>query len=143
MTTEAAATKPTRKSEEADSRGRAPRFLLVAAAFLAALTAGGAWLWSGLDQTDERRARVLEGTVADVDVAGGTIRVSRGPFGLLVETLEVESGTRIRVVGRPATLTDIRESARVRVGYTVNGGRSVADSVDMVLPPTVAARAGS
>jgi hypothetical protein len=96
-----------------------------------------------VDVGQSARPRQLEGTVADVDAAAGIMRVARGPLGLFTTTLEVGSATRIRVVGRAATLADIRETATVRVGYTTVRGRTIATSVDMVLPPTVAARAGS
>lgn len=95
------------------------------------------------DVGQSARPQQLEGTVVDVDAAAGIMRVSRGPLGLFTTTFEVGSATRIRVVGRPATLADIRETATVRVGYTTARGRTIATSVDMVLPPTVASRAGS
>jgi len=119
--------------------------LLVLAVALCLLISSETWVGAELprlerEQVDVAKLRTVEGTVTKVDTRAGAIRVTWGPLGVFAKTLEVQPGTRIRVVGRPATLEDIRESATVMAGYQAARGRSIAKSIDMVLAPTVSAR---
>src|SRR5262245_3946105 len=77
------------------------------------------------------KERSVEGTVRKVGAMGKTVGVSTGFFGLLGRTLEVESGTQIRVQGQPATLTEIKEGARVKASYEVRDGKNVAKMIDV------------
>ncbi len=82
---------------------------------------------------------MVEGRVTKVEA--GTLAIAWGPFGVFSKTLEVGGETRIRVIGRPATIEDIREGATIRAGYQSASGRNIAKTVDMVLAPIVSARA--
>jgi Cu/Ag efflux protein CusF len=73
----------------------------------------------------------VEGTVSKVDAMGKTVGVSTGLFGLLGKTLQVNDGTRIRVQGQPASLTEIKEGARVKAFYEVRDGKNVARMIDV------------
>jgi hypothetical protein len=124
-------------------RTRTP--LLVLAVALCLLMSSEALVGAELARSEHERVeiaklRTVEGTVTKVDTAAGTLRVAWGPLGVLAKILEVDPETRIRVVGRPATLEDIRETATVRVGYQIAQGRSIAKSIEMVLAPTLSAR---
>jgi len=101
--------------------------LVVLAVALCILMSSETWVGAGLprsehEQVDVAKLRTVDGTVTKVDPAAGAIRVAWGPLGVFAKTLEVEPGTRIRVVGRPGTLEDIRESATVRAGYQAAPG---------------------
>ena len=114
--------------------------LAVALSVLISTATGVAELPRGpLEQDQAGLARTVEGIVTKVDGPAGMIRVAWGPFGLFTKTLEVGNETRIRVVGRPAELEDLREGATVRASYQAAGGRNVAQSVDLVLAPIVSA----
>lgn len=142
----------TRKSTPSDAheagkiaRERTQTPLLVLAVALCLLMSSETWVGAELprsehEQVEVAKLRTVEGKVTKVDTVAGAIRVARGPFGVLTKTLEVEPETRISMVGRPATLEDIRETATVRVGYQVAQGRSIAKSIDMVLAPTLSSR---
>jgi Cu/Ag efflux protein CusF len=73
----------------------------------------------------------VEGTVSKVDAMGKTVGVSTGLFGLLGRTLQVDDGTRIRVQGQPATLTEIKEGARIKATFEVRDGKNVARMIDV------------
>ena len=114
--------------------------LAVALSVLISTTSGDAELpRAALEQDQTGTARTVEGIVTKVDGPAGMIRVAWGPFGLFSTTLEVGDQTRIRVVGRPAELEDLREGATVRASYQSAGGRNVAQSIDLVLAPIVSA----
>jgi len=120
--------------------------LLTLTVVLCLLMSSETWVGAELPRSEHEQVdslHAVEGRVTKVDTVAGAIRVAWEPFGVFTKTLEVESATRIRVVGRPATLHDIRETATVRVGYRVDRGRSVATSIDMVLAPNVSARRAS
>jgi hypothetical protein len=85
------------------------------------------------------KLRSVEGRVAKVEA--GTLEIAWGPFGIFSKTLDVGAKTRIRVIGRPATIEDIRKGATIRAGYQRASGRNIAKTVDMVLAPIVSARA--
>jgi len=127
------------------ARDRTKTPLLVLAVALCLLMTSEAWVSAELTRSEHERVevtrlRTVSGTVTKVDLVAGTVRVAWGPFGVLAKTLEVEPQTRISVVGRPATLEDIRETATVRAGYHVAHGRSIANSVDLVLAPSLSTR---
>jgi hypothetical protein len=73
----------------------------------------------------------IEGTVSKVDAMGKTVGVSTGFFGLFGRTLQVDDGTQIRVQGQPASLTEIKEGARVKAFYEVRDGKNVARMIDV------------
>ena len=75
--------------------------------------------------------RHVEGTVSKVDTMGKTVGVSTGLFGLLGRTLQVDDGTKILVQGQPASLTEIKEGARVKAFYEVRDGKNVARMIDV------------
>ncbi len=77
------------------------------------------------------KERQVEGTVSKVDALGKTVGVSTGFFGLLGRTLQVDDGTQIRVQGQPASLTEIKEGARVKASYEVRDGKNVARMIDV------------
>ena len=77
------------------------------------------------------KERQIEGTVGKVDALGKTVGVSTGFFGLLGRTLQVDDGTLIRVQGQPASLTEIKEGARVKASYEVRDGKNVARMIDV------------
>ena len=93
----------------------------------------------GAERQQAAKLRMVEGRVTKVEA--GTLAIAWGPFGIFGKTLEVGGETRIRVIGRPATIEDIREGATIRVGYQSASGRNIAKTVDMVLAPIVSARA--
>ena len=62
---------------------------------------------------------------------GKTVGVSTGLFGLLGRTLQVDDGTQIRVQGQPATLTEIKEGARIKAFFEVRDGKNVARLIDV------------
>jgi hypothetical protein len=90
-------------------------------------------------RVEATQVRTVEGVVTKVAETEGTIQIAWGPFGLFAKTLQVEPDTRIRLVGRPATFEDLREGVTVRAGYQAAPGRSIAKSIDVVLPPIVSA----
>jgi Cu/Ag efflux protein CusF len=73
----------------------------------------------------------IEGTVSKVDALGKTVGVSTGFFGFLGRTLQVDDGTQIRVQGQPASLTEIKEGAKVKASYEVRDGKNVARMIDV------------
>ena len=77
------------------------------------------------------KERHIEGTVSKVDVMDMTVGVSTGFFGFLGRTLQVDNGTQIRVQGQPASVTEIKEGARVKAFYEVRDGKNVARLIDV------------
>jgi hypothetical protein len=73
----------------------------------------------------------VEGTVSKVDAIGKTVGVSTGFFGLLGKTVQVDEGTKIRVQGQPAPLTDVKEGDRIKASYEVRDGKNVAKLIDV------------
>ncbi len=73
----------------------------------------------------------IEGTVSKVDALGKTVGVSTGFFGFFGRTLQVDDGTQIRVQGQPASLTEIKEGAKVKASYEVRDGKNVAEMIDV------------
>lgn len=143
MTRKATPSTPHKVAKIARDQTQTP--LLVLAVALCLLMSSETWVGAELprlerEQGDVAKLRTVEGTVTKVDTRAGAIRVAWGPLGVFAKTLEVQPGTRIRMVGRPATLEDIRESATIMAGYQAARGRSIAKSIDMVLGPTVSAR---
>ncbi len=99
----------------------------------------GAESQANVERQQAVKLRSVEGRVTKVEA--GTLEIAWGPFGVFSKTLDVEAKTRIRVIGRPATIEDIRKGARIRAGYQSASGRNIAKTVDMVLAPSVSARA--
>jgi hypothetical protein len=99
----------------------------------------GAESQADVERQQAVKLRSVEGRVAKVEA--GTLEIAWGPFGVFSKTLDVGSTTRIRVIGRPATIEDIRKGATIRAGYQRASGRNIAKTVDMVLAPIVSARA--
>lgn len=131
-------------SDDAEQTTRKRRqILLVLTVALCLLISREAWVGaesrSEHDHQEAGKLRTVEGKVTNVDAGAGTIEISWGQFGVFGKTLEVRAETRIRLVGRPATLEDIREGATIRAGYQSASGRSIAKTVDMVLAPIVSA----
>ena len=77
------------------------------------------------------KERQIEGTVSKVDVMDMTVGVSTGFFGFLGRTLQVDKGTQIRVQGQPASVTEIKEGARVKAFYEIRDGKNVARMIDV------------
>jgi hypothetical protein len=99
----------------------------------------GAESQADVERQQAVKLRSVEGRVAKVEA--GTLEIAWGPFGVFSKTLDVGAETRIRVIGRPATIEDIREGATIRAGYQSVSGRNIAKTVDMVLAPIVSTRA--
>ena len=74
----------------------------------------------------------FEGAVKNVDPGAGTLQVSYGPLGLFRRTMEVTDRTVIRVDGREATLSDIREGEKVKASYERHDTKNVATRVEVV-----------
>ena len=72
----------------------------------------------------------VEGTVKKVDPAGGTLRVSSGPFGLFAKSLQVGPDTRVTVDGRESNLGAIREGTKVKASYEQRNGQPVATRIE-------------
>lgn len=80
-------------------------------------------------------ARAVEGTVTKVDPAARTVQVSTGFWGLFGRKLEVTGDTQIQSDGRQATLTELREGARVKASYENREGKNVATRIEVMPPP--------
>jgi Cu/Ag efflux protein CusF len=76
--------------------------------------------------------RQVAGTVSKVDPLEKTVAISSGLFGLLGATVRVADDTQIRVEGKPATLAEIREGAKVRASYEVRDGGNIAKSIEVM-----------
>ncbi len=87
----------------------------------------------------------VEGPVKKVDPAAKIVQV--GWFlGLFRTTLEVTDDTQIAVDGMKASLSEIREGARVKAAYEARDGKNIAKAIE-VMPAAekdgAAARSGS
>jgi hypothetical protein len=94
------------------------------------------------------KERHVEGTVSKVDAMGKTVGVSTGLFGLIGRTVQVDEGTRIRVQGQPAPLTEVKEGDRIKASYEVRDGKNIAKLIDVTaekldLAPSPPARSGT
>lgn len=78
------------------------------------------------------KSKGVEGTVKKVDVAAKTVQVSAGPLGVMGTTIEVAPDTLIMVEGKPGTLADIREGAKVKASYETRNGKNLAKSIDVM-----------
>jgi Cu/Ag efflux protein CusF len=76
--------------------------------------------------------RQIEGTVSKVDPLAKTVGISTGLFGLLGATVLVGDDTQIRVDGKPGTLAEIKEGAKVKASYEKREGRNLAKSIDVM-----------
>src|SRR5262249_10522582 len=81
------------------------------------------------------KEKQIEGTVSKVDASAKTIEVSTGFFGLFGATVRVGDATQIRVLGQPATLTEIRKGDRLKASYEVRAGNNIAKSIDVMPAP--------
>jgi hypothetical protein len=78
----------------------------------------------------EPRIKEVEGTVKKIDALGKSLQVSY-MLGLLGATLQVTDETDIQVQGRRASLTDLRERARVKASYETRDGKNVAKAIEV------------
>jgi hypothetical protein len=74
---------------------------------------------------------MLEGSVTEVNAAAGTVKVELGRPGTPGRTLEVGNRTLIEVNGRPGTLADLQEGAKVKASYEVRGGTDLATRIEV------------
>jgi hypothetical protein len=75
---------------------------------------------------------MLEGSVKKLDSARGTIEVSSGPLGIFGKLLEIHGTTQVQVEGRPGSIRDLREGAKVNVSYEARDGRNIATRIEVM-----------
>lgn len=76
----------------------------------------------------------VEGTVSEVKPSEKTVKVSSGLFGLMGATVQVNEQTKIRVDGKDAALTELKEGAKVKATYESQDGKNLAKSIEAERP---------
>jgi hypothetical protein len=78
------------------------------------------------------KAEILEGSVKKFDPGAGTLEMSDSAAGATSRTLAIVAETLIAVDGRPGTLADLQEGAKVKAAYVPRDGQDIVILIEVV-----------
>jgi hypothetical protein len=78
------------------------------------------------------KAEILEGSVKKFDPGAGTLEMSDSAPGATSRTLAIVAETLIAVNGRPGTLADLQEGAKVKAAYVPRDGKDIVILIEVV-----------